>query len=566
MKKIYILIIIVSALSIVAFQPPSQANAATNNNNLIDDFTFNNTNTLTASQIDIWLNSNFPSSCISSNSGFSAPDPIGYSPNYPHADGKYLYGSPVTAGKVIYDAAVAHGLNPQILITKLQNEEQLIDGSAGCGSTWRYASAVGFACTDSDTFSHNYSYTGADPFSDSSALATPIYYRNGTAINSITGSCVNHNVYAGFSEQVFHAAWALSIWQHKSEGQTGWAAITGNWNHCDDINSCPANMNIPAGWACYGGLMTQGNLKRCPTDSTTTYYDGYATIDGQALHMDNGATAALYVYTPHIQSFDNIFNAYFGSQYANDSFTPHPNGTLVASGDTKVYMIENNTKRWVMNGYVFDSYNFQWSQLKTATTGDNNLPVGSNYGSLAPGTIFRSDNTPIYIMTYDNGSLVKQQISYTAFNGLGYKWEEVLYVPPAIVPSATASNILFDLQHPAGTLVSGGGKVYLLDQTSKKWILGPNSFVTNNFNWNKVKQATSADLSLPDGANVDLRQGAMLYSGGGIYVVDYDGSGILKRPVGPWECFSNRWHYTVNDLSTISSPGLPARTGSLATC
>src|SRR6185503_13772759 len=117
--------------------------------------------------------------------------PIGYSPNYPHVDGKYLYGSPVTAGRIVYDAAAGHGINPQVLLTKLQNEEQLVDGSAGCGSTWRYASAVGYACTDSDTFSHNYTYTGVDPYADSSALPTPIYYRNGVAVNSITGSCVN---------------------------------------------------------------------------------------------------------------------------------------------------------------------------------------------------------------------------------------------------------------------------------------------------------------------------------------------------------------------------------------
>ena len=565
MRKIYLLPVILFALCLVGMKPASHAQAVTNNNNLVDDFTFDDTTTLTASQIDIWLNSNFPSSCISTNSGFSSSDPIGYSPNYPHADGKYLYGSPVTAGKVIYDAAIAHGLNPQVLITKLQNEEQLVDGSAGCSSTWRYASAVGYACTDSDTFSHNYSYTGADPFSDSSALATPIYYRNGTAVNTITGSCVNHNVYAGFSEQVVHAAWALSIWQHKSEGQTGWAAVNGNWNHCDDVNTCPSNMNIPASWACYGGLMTQGNLKRCPTDSTTTYYDGYATIDGQALHMDNGATAALYVYTPHIQSFDAIFNQYFGSQYANDTFTPHPDGTVVALNG-RAYMLENGKKRWITNGDVFTSYRIPWFEVKTASTGDANLPDGNNINTLAAGTVFRSDNTPVYVMTYESGNLVKQQISYSAFNSLGYSWDEVQYVSPANVPAATSSSILFSNQHPAGTLIAGNGKVYLLDQASKRWVLGPDAFTTNNYSWDEVKAATAADLSLPDGTNLDLRQGNILFSSGNIYLVDYDGSGILKQPLGPWECYANRWHYGYRDLYQIAPSSLPARTGALATC
>jgi hypothetical protein len=282
--------------------------------------------------------------------------------------------------------------------------------------------------------------------------------------------------------------------------------------------------------------------------------------------MDNGATAALYWYTPHFsgnQHFDTIFNQYFGIQYANDSYAPHPNGTLVASGG-KVYLLESDTKRWITNGDVFNSYGYPWFQVKTGTTGDAGLTVGADINSLAAGTIFRTDNSPVYVMTYEGGSLVKQQISYAAFNALGYNWSDVVYIPPVNVPAATSSSILVASQHPAGTLVVGNGKVYLLDQTSKRWIINPDAFVTNNYDWNKIKTATSADLAIADGTSIDLRQGNMLISSGNIYLVDYDGSGILKRPVGPWECFANRWHYAPRDL--YQSGALPARTGSSTSC
>jgi len=566
MKKLtscLLLVLLLSAGLFIYHNKP--AVAAYNQNNLIDDFTFDDTSTMNASQIDAWLNT-FSGSCISTNSGFSASEPTGYSPTSSSFFGRYSYGSPVSAGQVIYDVSVAHQINPQVLLTKLQNEEGLVrgDGTYGCGATAITAS-VGYACTDSGTFSHDYSYTGADPYTDSSALLTPLYYRNGTPVNSVSGNCVNSNLDAGFSEQIVHAAWLLSFSRHRSEGQNTWAAVSGSWNHCDDNNTCPANMNIPSSWACYSGLMTQGSFKRCSTDTTPVFYDGYATIDGTAVHMDTGGTAALYVYTPHFQSFDTIFNQFFGSQYSNDSFSPHPDGTLISSSG-RVYLLENGLRHWILNGYVFDSYHFSWGQIKTATTGDNNLPLGTSYDTLAPGTIFRSDNTPVYIMTYDSGSLVKQQISYAAFNSLGYSWNEVMYVPPVVLPTATSASILFNLQHPAGTLISGNGKIYLLDQTSKRWVLGPYAFSTNNFSWDHVKSATSLDLSLPDGADVDFRQGAVLYSSGNIYVVGYDGSGVLKRPLGPWECFSNRWHYTWSDMYGIPTSQLPARSGSLATC
>src|SRR5437870_11289586 len=97
----------------------------------MDDSIFDNANSMTANQIDIWLNTYFPNSCISTNHGFSAPDPNGYNPS-----SGYLYGGAVSAGQVIYDAAQAYGLNPQVLLATLQKEEGLVrgDGPYGCSA------------------------------------------------------------------------------------------------------------------------------------------------------------------------------------------------------------------------------------------------------------------------------------------------------------------------------------------------------------------------------------------------------------------------------------------------
>ncbi len=171
--------------------------SAINNNNLMDDTVFDNKSAMNAGQIDVFLNS-FPSSCISTNSGFTAPDPTGYSPST-----GYTYGAPVSAGQVVYDAAQAYELNPQVLLTKLQNEEGLVRGDYpyGCGAL-AISAAVGYACTDSGIANHTYTYTnGTDP----GTLSTPLYFRNGVAINSVTNTCVNSPLKAGFTEQVIRA-------------------------------------------------------------------------------------------------------------------------------------------------------------------------------------------------------------------------------------------------------------------------------------------------------------------------------------------------------------------------
>jgi hypothetical protein len=261
----------------------STAIAAFDQNRLIDDYIFNNKDSMTAAQIDSFLNDK--GSCISTSSGFSAPDPVGYS-----SSSGFEYGGNVSAGKVIYDSAQAYDINPQVILSTLQKEQSLIT-STSC-STNTIAKAAGYGCPDGGS---SYSYSGVN-----------LYTRNGTTFTSVSGICVNSSVKAGFSQQVIRAAWLLKFGQQRSLGNVGWAIIRGNWDNSDDKSSC------------YSGPMTQGTFKTCP-NGTPVYYDGYKTIDGVAVHMDTGATAALYWYTPHFhgnQNFVTIFERYFGPTQA----------------------------------------------------------------------------------------------------------------------------------------------------------------------------------------------------------------------------------------------------------
>ena len=132
-KLCFSFIITLAALSIFS----GSAHAATfNQSEIIDNATFDNANSMTAAQIDSFLNG-FSNSCISTRNGFSAPDPTGYNPT-----AGFLYGGNVSAGQVIHDAAQAYGINPQVLLATLEKEQSLVTGDAGC-STLRYAAATG---------------------------------------------------------------------------------------------------------------------------------------------------------------------------------------------------------------------------------------------------------------------------------------------------------------------------------------------------------------------------------------------------------------------------------------
>ncbi len=273
--------------------------AGTNYNDLIDDQVFNATSSMTATQIDSFLNG-FSSSCISEHNGFAAPDPTGYNTNQ-----GFIYGNDVSAGRVIYDAASAYNLNPQVLLATLQKEQSLVTGGSGC-STRAYSAAVGYNCPDGGN-SYSYSSPGAgdDLYSTGNTFDGNGNASGGNKVQSISGTCVNRAESVGFSQQLIHAAWLLKFDEERAEGNTSWAIITGAWNNTDDLSTC------------YYGYMTAGTFARCPGGSTATY-DGTATIDSTGVTMDDGATAALYNYTPHLSGNNNfvtIFDTWFGSTY-----------------------------------------------------------------------------------------------------------------------------------------------------------------------------------------------------------------------------------------------------------
>ena len=93
-KMLSCLVILAAAVTGVFFFHPGHSGASFVANDLMSDGIFDNTN-YSAAQIDAFLNT-FPNSCISTNHGFTAAEPIGYSASTGH----FSYGNYVSAGTV----------------------------------------------------------------------------------------------------------------------------------------------------------------------------------------------------------------------------------------------------------------------------------------------------------------------------------------------------------------------------------------------------------------------------------------------------------------------------------
>ncbi|MGZ6005516.1 MAG: FG-GAP repeat domain-containing protein [Candidatus Saccharimonadales bacterium] len=299
----------------------ARASAATiNYNNIISDSAFDASSSMSATQIDAFLNT-FPNSCISSHNGFSAPNPTGYSPS-----SNFTYGSNVSAGLVIAHAAQAYGISPKVLLVTLQKEQGLVVGDGGnvvrspstpkdCGAL-AISASMGYNCPDSQ---HLTSYSGFT-----------LYAYNGINRTSVHNTCVEHASYVGFSRQVIIASWQLTFDRHRSEGLNNWYVNQPNWDNSDDLDFC------------YSGRTVKGGpYYLCPDQASHAgdpyvSHSGQSIIDGTVVTIINGATAALYNYTPHLHgnlSFFNIFTGWFGNPntpcFGTTNVAATPSGTQI---------------------------------------------------------------------------------------------------------------------------------------------------------------------------------------------------------------------------------------------
>jgi len=400
-------LILVSALVFVVL--PLTTKAAFNKNNIMSDAVFSNKGTMSASQINSWLNNNFPSSCISTSSGFHGRDPNGYSPST-----GFTYGNFVSAGRVIAHASKAYGLNPQVLLATLQKESSVVSGTASYGCKY-LNTAMGYGCPDN-------------------------------------GSCpTNPATMSGFSKQVIHAAWLLRFGQQRSLGNTGWNVqynnyprIGDHWNNSDDPPTT------------YGGPMTKGNRARVH-GGTVSYYDGYTTIDGTSTRMGSGATAALYWYTPHFsgnQHFYTIFNNWFGTTTGSPFFRVSGTSAVYITGADGTYYHVTSPSQMAEYGYG--------TKTNSITAVSNSYLSGLTYAGPLSLVARFNGTAAVYMMGNKRSHYVASE---TLLNDYGYTFGDVSnladWVYDYLHHSNSLANVMQLSDSPAIYYVSGGKKQHI---------------------------------------------------------------------------------------------------------
>jgi len=238
--------------------------AALNNQNIISDYNFNNSNPMSAAEINSFLaakGSKLADYTIPENIDVPYPLAAGgfgtvTSRQVNDVNGNLFYGK--TVAQLIYDESVEHSINPRVILATLEKESSAITGNV---------------------------------FRSSTVGAWPMFYMYDETMADCLNSGTNCNDsayrqtsldYGGIGRQL---GYAIGWFGKKYYDYTHSGRCLG-WN----------------GVSCTLGY---------------EQYNDPITIDGQSIVSQTVGTRILYLYTPHVQtSFYNIFTSFFGDPAA----------------------------------------------------------------------------------------------------------------------------------------------------------------------------------------------------------------------------------------------------------
>ena len=160
---------------------------------------------------------------------------------------------------------------------------------------------------------------------------------------------------------------------------------------------------------------------------------------------------------------------------------------------SSVLLIPSSQKQIYSNGDNIDSYSFSISaetvEKKTQSSG----------------SLLKSVESPKVYLVENNKKRWVTDIN--AFVSNGYKWENIVLVLQSELEVFENGEDIYAVNlnlKQDGSLIRGSGhKVYLIENGNKKWITTEKIFISFGYDWNNIILVSNEELSLyPDGENI----------------------------------------------------------------
>lgn len=268
-------------------------------------------------------------------------------------------------------------------------------------------------------------------------------------------------------------------------------------------------------------------------DSTKRYITGPGVFTTLGYSWSN----VINVPSAHLNLYSN------GSDVSSTS--THPNGTLVktASGSV-IYLLEGGLKRPFTSPLYFEARGYKWSYVVTVTQTElDSYTTGLHINTYPSGKILMNSDSRVYVV---EDSSVRYIVTPHVFEELGYKWSNVIKV--STLPYTDGGALWTVMNHPDGTLVTAGGAVYVIEDGKKRLVVSPAIFEDQGYEWDDIISVSQAELQkYQDGASANVYTDGNLLKGsdGKVYIIS---DGTKRYITGPavFDGLGYKWGNVIN--------------------
>lgn len=180
-----------------------------------------------------------------------------------------------------------------------------------------------------------------------------------------------------------------------------------------------------------------------------------------------------------------------------------PNGAALTFRDGSllsnrgaVYIISDGKRRLIVSPEAFLRLGFKWSSVKPVSDAEINLhPVGepvTTSSTYPDGVVFKQPGGDTYLVDDGKSRYIPSPLIFESM----FRWQEVVDFSPSVVGQFYLASEKGDVFYPDGLLISGNGKVWIMENNKKVAVGSPEIFESLGLSWGMVRQATQFEMNI----------------------------------------------------------------------
>jgi hypothetical protein len=209
----------------------------------------------------------------------------------------------------------------------------------------------------------------------------------------------------------------------------------------------------------------------------------------------------------------------------------YPNGALIRTANSGVYIVKQGIKRPIIDPIVFLSYYYRWENISIVSQSVfDGIPTGDAL-SLREGVLI-ADKDKVYVIEQ---GLKRPIASPQVFLGLGYQWSNIQFPSQAVLNNHPTGALVGDINIPpnGSVIYAEGTGAYLVENGKKKPFNSPYTFLSR-YRWSDL-MLTRRNIvdAFPMGTDVFPQEGSIIRDNGAVYWVENN----TKRPFASPQAF-----------------------------